>query len=313
MTSMSGIPPANSATETMGAWLRRESLRALKVGTLLLIAGLAVVYALDAAWPAFSSRWWRVNHQLTRAALEQHPLAHARNFGTHLGANEYGWGLLAWSTPFNVTAAQDELKLEFPEFLGVRNGTPIAKHSSALLRQNRVAAYVARYQVIEARRFARIYAPPDPFSPPDANAELGQVVTKIFGLPDAAIATVRRIVAGGMTSILLCSTVLALSAVALWQSRRPARRWLKLLVWPTLASTLVWIAIVAMSVGSVLGGKFTDNTSAIALLTALPFLFLAAKLPLRYAETLALTKPPAPAKWDGVERRKNREPTPPAA
>ena len=297
----------------MGAWLRRETRRALKVSALLFVAGLAFVYAIDAAWPGFSSRWWRVNHQLTHAALEQHPLAHARNFGTRLGANEYGWGLLAWSAPFNVTAAQEELKFEFPEFVGVRNGKPIAKRSSALLRQNRVAAYLARHQQIEARRFARIYAPPDAFSPPDANAELGQVVTKIFGLPDAAIHTVLLLVSGGIMSILLFSTMLALAAVALWEAHRPARRWLKLLVWPTLASALVWIAIVAMSVGSVLGGKFTDNTSAIALLTALPFLLLAAKLPLRYAETLALTKPPAPAKWDGVERRKNREPTPPAA
>ena len=306
---MSGTSPANSPTETMGVWLRRESARALKVSAVLLVAGLALVYALDAAWPDFSALWWRGNYQLTHTALEQHPLAHARNFGTRLGANEYGWGLLSWSEPFNVTAAQDDLKHDFPEFIGVKNGAPVALRSSALLRKNRVAAYLARYEQIESRRFTRIYAPPDPFSPPDANAELGQVVTKIFGLPDAAINTVHRIIADGMTSILLCSTMLAFAAVALWQAHRPARKSLKLLAWPTLASALIWVAIVAMSLGSVVAGAFTPNTSAISLLTALPFLLVGAKLPLRYAESLALKN--TPAKWDGVERRKNRAPEPP--
>ena len=309
---MNGTSPATGPTESFGAWLRREAVRALKVSALLLVAGLAFVYALDAMWPKFSDRWWRVNYQLTHTALEQHPLAIARNFGTRLGASEYGWGLLSWSLPFNVTEAQEDLQHDYPEFVGVRNGAPIVKRSSALRRQNRVAAYLARHQQIESRRFTRLYAPPDPFSPPDANAELGQVITKLLGLPDAAIHTVRQIVAGGIMSILLFSTVLALSAVALWRSHRPARRWLKLLVWPTLASALIWVAIVAMSLGSILGGTFTDNTSAIALLTALPFLFLAAKLPLRYAETLALAKPPTPAKWDGVDRRKNRGPATPS-
>ena len=307
---MNATSPASGPTETMGAWLRRESARALKISALLLAGGLALVYALDAARPDFSTLWWRGNYQLTHTAVEQHPLALARNFGTRLGESEYGWGLLSWSAPFNVTAAQAELKLEYPEFIGVRDGAPRALRSSALLRKNRVAAYLARHEQIEARRFQRIYAPPDPFSPPDANAELGQVVTKILGFPDAAINTVRRIVSGGTTSILLFSTVLAFSAVALWQSHRPARWWLKLLVWPTLASALVWVAIVAMSLGAVIGGAFTPSTSALSLLTALPFLLVCAKLPLRFSESLVLK--PAPAKWDGVERRKNRPPTPPA-
>lgn len=307
---MSGTSPANGPTETMGAWLRRESTRALKVSVLLLVAGLALVYALDAAWPDFSALWWRGNYQLTHTALEQHPLALARNFGTRLGVSEYGWGLLSWSEPFNVSSAQEKLKHDFPEFIGVKNGAALALRSSALLRKNRVAVYLARYQQIETRRFARIYAPPDPFSPPDANAELGQVVTKIFGLPDAAINTVRHIVVGGMTSILLFSTVLAFAAVALWESNRPARRWLKLLAWPTLASALIWVAIVAMSLGSVACGAFTENTSALSLLAGLPFLLVCAKLPLRYSESLVLKNPPA--KWDGVERRKNRTPISPA-
>lgn len=307
---MSSPDPAPGTNGTMGAWLRRETARALKVGALLLAGGLAVVYALDAAWPGFSALWWRANYQLTHTALEQHPLAHARTFGSRLGASEYGWGLLSWSAPFNVTEAQEELQHEFPEFLGVKNGQPSTRRSSALLRKNRVAAYLARYEQIESRRFQRIYAPPDPFSPPDANAELGQVITKIFGLGDAAIHTVRHIVAGGMTSILLFSTVLALSATALWQAHRPARRWLKFLVWPTLASALVWVAIGAMSIGAVAASAFTVNTAALSLLAALPFLLVCAKAPLRYSESLVLKTPPP--KWDGVERRKNRAPPPPA-
>jgi hypothetical protein len=307
MSSSAATPGQN---ETMGAWLRRETARAFKVGALLFAVGLGLVYLLDATWSGFSALWWRVNYQLAHTALEQHPLAHARNFGTRLGANEYGWGLLSWSEPFNVTAAQDDLKRDYPEFIGVKNGAPVALRSSALLRKNRVDAYLARYEQIESRRFKRIYSPPDPFSPPDANAELGQVVTKILGLPDAAINTVHRIVAGGMTSILLFSTVLALSGMALWQSHRPARKWLKFLVWPTLASALVWVAIVAMSLGAVIGGAFTANTSALSFVAALPFLFVCAKFPLRFSESLVLK--PAPAKWDGVERRKNRAPTPPA-
>lgn len=306
---MSSPAPTPGIDESVGAWLRRETARALKVSAVLLASGLAIVYALDAAWPGFSALWWRANYQLTHTALEQHPLAHARTFGTRLGASEYGWGLLSWFAPFNVTEAQDELQHEFPEFLGVKNDQPITRRSSALLRQNRVSAYLARFEQIESRRFKRIYAPPDPFSPPDANAELGQVITKIFGLPDAAIHTVRHIVAGGMASILLFSTMLALSATALWQAHRPARRGLKFLVWPALASALVWVAIFAMSVGAVVAGAFTVNTSVLSLLGALPFLLVCAKTPLRYSENLVLK--PAPAKWDGVERRKNRAPAPP--
>ena len=83
-----------------------------------------------------------------------------------------------------------------------------------------------------------------------------------------------------------------------------------MIVWPTLASALIWIAIVAMSIGSIVAGSFTVNTSAISLLTALPFLFLFAKMPLRFSESLAYSKPTT--KWDGVERRKGRQPTAPA-
>lgn len=306
---MNAPSPANAPAESTGSWFRRESVRALKIGAVLLGLGVTVVAALDAVRPDFSGLWWRANYQLTHTALEQHPLALARHFGTRLGATEYGWGLLSWAHPFNVSAAQEDLQHDYPEFIGVRGDSPIVRHNSALLRRNRVADYLARHQHIESRRFSRIYAPPDPFSPPDANAELGQVVTKIFGLPDAAIDTGRHIISGGMASILLFSTVLAFSAVALGQSHRPARWWLKLLVWPTLASALVWVAILAMSLGAVIGGAITPSTSALSLLAALPFLFIFAQLPLRFAEGLVFQN--RPAKWDGIERRKNRAPTPP--
>lgn len=314
---MSGTTPSSGPTAGFGAWLRQEAWRALQLGAVLLIAGLALVYALDAFWSDFSAPWQRVNYQLTHTALEQHPLALARTFGSRLGASEYGWGVLTWSEPFNVTAADEELRNRYPEFVGVRNGEVVSRHTSLLKRSDplkqevqakRAADYLARYRQIESHRFMRIYGSADVFSPPDANAELGQVVTKVLGLPDAAIHTVRHIVAGGIMSIMLFSTALAFSAVALWQSHRPARKWLKLLVWPTLASALIWIAIVAMSLGTLLGGAFSPNTSALALLAASPFLFLCAKIPLRFAESLALNRPPP--KWDGVERRKSRPPPP---
>jgi hypothetical protein len=136
------------------------------------------------------------------------------------------------------------------------------------------------------------------------------MVTKIFGVPDALIHTVGSIVTAGLSAILLFSTVLALSAVALWGSHRPARWWLKVLVWPTLASALIWLAIAVMSVSAAIFGGLTPNTSALALFTALPFLFLAAKLPLRYAESLVHVAPPQSARWDGIDRRKPRPPEP---
>lgn len=314
---MSGPTPAPGQTEKIGAWLRRESWRSLRLGALLLAGGLGLVYALDFLWPDWAAPWQRANYQLTHTALEQHPLALARTFGRRLGASEYGWGVLSWSEPGNITAASAELRNRYPEFVGVRDGAVVARHASLLKRGDpqrqeaqakRAEDYLARHQRIQSRRFARVYGRTDVFSPPDPNAELGQVATKIFGLPDAALHTVRHLVAGGFMSILLFSTVLAIAAVALGQSRRPARWWLKLVAWPALASALIWVAIVAMSLGALLGGAFTPNTSALALLAALPFLFLCAKLPLRLAEELVLKPKP----WDGVERRKPRPAAPPA-
>ncbi|MBI2516212.1 MAG: hypothetical protein HYV95_04790 [Opitutae bacterium] len=313
---MSDSTPSPGPAEKFGAWLRRESWHALKLGAGLLAAGLALVYTLDACWPGFSAPWQRMNYQLTHTALEQHPLALVRTFGTRLGASEYGWGVLAWAEPFNVTAAGAELRSRYPEFIGVRDGEVVTRHTSLLKRGDaqhqetqakRAADYLALYRQIESHRFMRVYGGTDVFSPPDANAELGQVVTKLLGLPDALLHTARHIVAGGIMSALLFCAVLAFAAVALWQSHRPARRGLKLLVWPVLASALVWLAIVAMSLGALLGGVFTPNTSALALLAAAPFLLLGAKVPLRLAEDLAFKPKP----WDGIERRKPR--APPAA
>lgn len=308
-------PPAATPAETFRVWLRRELLRALKVGAGLLAAGLLAVLALDAVWPGFNPRWRSVNYQLTHTALEQHPLALARTFGARLGGSEYGWGLFSWTAPFNASAAQEELRADYPDFIGVRDGAPVARRRSTARLQTRgpeasasaaarAADYLRRYEHIESRRFTRLYGQPDKFSPPDANAELGRVVTKLIGLPDAAFHVVRSIISGGIVAILLFSTVLAFAAVALAQAQRPARRWLKVLVWPWLASTLIWAAILVMSVATALFGGFTPDTSALALLAASPFLLLLAKLPLRYAESLVHKPKP----WDGIDRRKNRRP-----
>ena len=110
----------------------------------------------------------------------------------------------------------------------------------------------------------------------------------------------------GSAGVLLFATVLALSAVPLWRSRRPARGWLKFIVWPALASTLVWAAILIMAISAAVFGGVTSNTSALALLATLPLLFVLAKLPLHLAETLVNRTTSAP--WDGVDRRKPRPP-----
>ena len=251
---------------------------------------------------------------MTHVALEQHPLALARSFGNRLGESEYGWAPLSWSEPFNVTAAVEELSRTYPEFVEVRNGVPVARSTSLARRTGvrhpdsqvkRAAAYLARYQEIERHRFQRVYGQ-DLFSPPDANAELGQVGTKFFGLLDSAIHTCSLIVTGGVMSILLFSTVLAFSMVALWQAQRPTRRWLKLLVCPLLASTLIWVSIIVMSLGVMVAGAFTPNTAVLSFLASVPLMFLCAKAPLRLLDELLFKPKP----WDGVERRKNRAPAP---
>ncbi|MBA3849746.1 MAG: hypothetical protein C0502_07090 [Opitutus sp.] len=307
MSSAANPPPA----PTFRHWLRVELVRELKLGALFLAAGLGVVFAASRLSERFDAAWTRLNRQLTYVALEQHPVALLDTFATRLAHTEYGWGLFSWTEPCNVTAARGRLRADFPEFLGLdRHGAPIAVRSPLRKRapdhDARAAQFLERHRQLEARRFARLYPTENPLDLPDPTNRLARIVTKALGLPDAALHVVRTLVGGGVAGILLFSGVLALAAVALWQSRRPARRVLKLLLVPFLASALVWVAIGLMSVSAALFGAFTVNTSALAVLGGAPLLYLAAKAPLRLAEDLLFKPKP----WDGVERRKNRGPAP---
>lgn len=220
---------------------------------MLLAVGLITVVGLTAISPGFSSGWSAFNYQLSSVALDQHPLALARTYGSRLRESEYGWGPLSLATPFNVTAARQALRRDYPEVASVFNGVPQVPRGLALKDANpakyeeRLAAYMQRHNQIESGRFTRLYDRDDMFSPPNANVKLGLFVTKLVGLPDAFIYTVGTLFAGGPAGIILFSTVLALSAMPLWRSRRPARTWLKIIVWPTLASALVWVAILIMA------------------------------------------------------------------
>ncbi|MBI2497786.1 MAG: hypothetical protein HYV75_07710 [Opitutae bacterium] len=310
------VPP--DPKEIFRQWFRRELWLETRVALVFLAAGCTAVLGLDTLWSGFGPYWHRLNYQLTYVALEQHPVALIRTFANRLGDSEYGWGVFSFAEPMNVTSARERLRQDYREIYGVGpDGTPQFLRTSSLKRADpamqklRALGYRTRHQQIESHRFTRLYQPDDPFNPTDSGTKLARLITKIFGLPDAFIHTLRSIVATGLSGIILFSTVLALSAVALLQSHRPARWWLKLLVWPTLASALIWLAIAVMSLSAACFGGLTPNTSALALFTVLPFLFLAAKLPLRYAESLVHVTPPAkPAKWDGVERRKPRPPEP---
>lgn len=313
---MSQLPPPGR-NETFRQWLRRELWLEVRVALVLLAAGCTAVLGLDTLWPGFGPSWGRLNYQLTYVALEQHPVALIRIFANRLGESEYGWGVFSFAEPMNVTSARERLRQDFREIYGVGpDGTPQFLRTSTLKRADpatqklRSIGYLVRHQQIESRRFTRLYQPDDPFNPTDSGTKLARLITKVFGLPDAFIHTVRSIVASGLSGILLFSTVLGLAAAALLQSNRPARWWLKLLVWPTLASALIWLAIAVMSLAAAFFGGLTPNTSALALFAALPFLYLAAKIPLRYAESLVHVAPAKPAKWDGVDRRKPRPPEP---
>lgn len=308
-------PPPPEHKETFRQWFRRELWLETRVALVLLAAGCTAVLGLDTFWSGFAPSWSRLNYQLTYVALEQHPVALIRTFANRLGDSEYGWGLLSFSEPMNVTSARERLKLDYREIYGIgADGQPQFLRTSSLRRADpatqklRSLGYLTRHQQIESRRFTRLYQADDPFNPTDSGTKLARLITKVFGLPDAFFHTIGSIIASGVSGILLFSTVLALSAVALWQSHRPARWWLKVLVWPTLASALIWLAIAVMSISAAFFGSLTPNTSALALFAALPYLFLAAKFPLRYAESLVHA--PAPKKWDGIERRKPRPPEP---
>ncbi|MEI6106413.1 MAG: hypothetical protein WCR49_05305 [Opitutae bacterium] len=301
--------------DKFGVWLRRESWLTLKLSALALIVGLAVSQALLALSPAIAAGWDRLNYQLSVVALDQHPVALIRTFGARLQESEYGWTLLDAAAPFNVTQARKKLRSDYPEVASVTNGLPQVPRAAKLRSANpaaydaRLAAYLVRYNRIEAGRFTSLYQRDDLFTPPNANVKLGILITKLFGLPDAFLFTLGAILSAGFASVLLFTIVLALSGRALWRSRRPARTPLKLIVWPALASTLVWGAIIFMAVAAALFGGFTPNTSALALGAALPCLYLLAQMPLQLGESLML-KTPVSVKWDGIERRKPRGPAP---
>lgn len=312
---MSPIKSTGLSTEKFRPWLVRELGRALKHGLIFLIVGGALVWSLTAFSPAFAAGWTNFNYQLSGVALDQHPLALARSFATRLRESEYGWNPLGLAAPFNVTAARGTLRRDFPEVAGVADGVPQVpraarlRATNAALHEQRMADYLSRHHRIESGRFARLYDRDDLFSAPNANVKLGLFVTKVFGLPDALLFTAGTIVTNGLAGVMLFSAVLALTASPLWRSRRPARTWLKVIVWPALASTLIWAAILVMAASAALFGGLTPNTSALALCTALPLLHVFAKLPLHLAETL-VNPAPTPAKWDGIDRRKPRPPEP---
>jgi hypothetical protein len=310
---MSSMKSTGLSDEKFAPWLRRESLKALKLSAILLLSGILAGWALSVASPAVAEGWSSFNYRLSKTALDKHPLALARGFATRLLESEYGWKPTDWSAPFNVSVARQQLRHDYPEVASVINGEPQVPRAAALKKADpakydqRVAAYLVRYHDLESGRFKKLYERDDMFSPPNANVKLGLFATKGFGLPDAIFYTIGVVFSGGAAGVILFVVVLALSATPLWRSRRPARIWLKALVWPVLASTLIWGAIFFMALAAALFGGITPDTSAIALLAALPFLSVLAKLPLHLAETLVTR--PAPAKWDGIDRRKPRPPS----
>jgi hypothetical protein len=309
---MNPIKSTGISNEKFAPWLRRELARAFKLGLVLLIAGGALAWGLTAASSSFAAGWTNFNYRLSAVALDQHPVALVRTFATRLRESEYGWKPFSLAAPFNVTAARAALKRDYPEVTGVFDGAPLVPRGNRLRAANpagyeqRMAAYLERHRAIESGRFASLYDRDDMFSAPDANVKLGLFVTKVFGLFDGIFYTVGTIFAGA-PGIVLFGTVLALTAMPLWRSRRPARTWLKVFVWPGLASTLVWAAILVMAFAAAALGGLTPNTSALTLLAALPLLSVIAKLPLHLAETL-IAPPP---KWDGQDRRKPRPIVPP--
>jgi hypothetical protein len=308
---MSSIKSTGLSDEKFAPWLRRESVRALKFSLILLAVGSLVSWGVTSFSPAAANQWSAFNYQLSKVALDQHPLALARSFASRLHESEYGWKPMSLAAPFNVSVARQQLRRDYPEVASVVEGVPqvprgvALKNADAARYEQRLAAYLARYRQIESGRFTKLYDRDDMFSAPNANVQLGLFVTKLFGLLDALIYVYVIIFANGAAGVILFITVLALSAAPLWRSRRPARLWLKLLAWPMLASTLVWGAIFFMALAAAFFGELTPDTSALALLAALPFLSTLAKLPLHLAETLATM---SPSKWDGIDRRKPRPP-----
>jgi hypothetical protein len=312
---MSDAPsPTAAPASPFRHWLRGELLRELRLSAVFLALGLAVVTGASFAHPAFGHAWTRLNSQLTYAALEQHPTAIFDTFATRLTTHEYGWGIFSWSEPFNVTAAREQLRADFPEFVGVGpNGQPQLLRRASRQRPDSAAvsaranAYLARHEAIESRRFNRLHQTENPFEIDSPTQRLARVSTKLLGVPDAAFHVLRTIISSGVAGILLASGTLAVAAVALWSSPRPARHWLKVLLWPFVAAALGWVCIALMSIAAAFFGGFTSNTSGLALIAGAPLIYLAAKAPLRFFQELQLKPKP----WDGVDRR--RAPRPPVA
>lgn len=286
-----------AVSEDIRQWLRREARREARLGLLLLAIAFTVVFVLHLAWPGFAAHWERLNERLARTAVHQNPLALLDAFSSRLHDSEYGWRPLSWSAPFNVTVAREQLRAEYPEIIGVRDGAPVVPRADSLKRLDfarfsaRESAFIHRYLQIETYRFTWLYGEEDDYAVPDPSAALGQLATKLFGLPDALLFTLGGIVAAGPVSIILFSTMLALAGLALWQAPRPSRWWLKLLAWPPLASTLVWFAVLPMAIAAALLGRWSANTSVLVLVSALPLLLLSARLILRVAAHLLRQAP----------------------
>lgn len=304
---MSAAPVSPAAPSPFRAWLRQELIRELKLSAIFLAIGLTLVLLAPRVSDKFTAAWTRFNSQLTSVALTQHPTALLGTFSDRLSAHEYGWGLFSWTAPFNVTDARERLRADFPEFVGVdAEGRPVtlrgkgARRNDAANQEARAQEWLAQRAAIESHRFTRLYAEETPLDVPSATDRLARLTTKLLGLPDGLLHLLHTIVASGVAGILLASGTLGIAAAALWSSHRPARRWLKVLLCPVLASALGWVTIFCMSVAAALFGGITANTSALAVFACAPLIYLAAKAPLRLFEDLQLKPKP----WDGVERRR---------
>lgn len=279
------------------AWLRREAKREGKHALLFLAVAFTVVFVLHLFWAGFGAHWTRLNERLARTAVHQNPLALLDTFSSRLHDSEYGWRLLSWSAPFNVSVARDELRIEYPEIIAVRDGQTVVPREESLRRldvqrfNSRQADFLQRYLKIEQYRFTWLYGEEDNVAVPDQSSALGQLATKVIGLPDAVLFTFRGIIAAGPVSILVFSTLLALAGLALWEAPRPGRRWLKVLALPFLASTLVWLAVLPMAFVAAILSRWTPNTSALVFVAILPLLLLAARLALRVVAHLLRNVP----------------------
>ena len=237
------------------------------------------------------------------AALDEHPVALVRTFATRLRESEYGWAPLRLAAPFNVSAALESLRRDYPEVTGVSDGVPQVPRGARLRKANpslyeeRMAAYLQRYQQIPGR----------PLHQPLRSRRRvlrAQRQREARPLRDQGLRPARRVPPHDRRHPReRCARDrplrhrLALTAMPLWRSRRPARTWLKLIAWPTLASTLVWAAIFVMAVSAALFGGLTPNTSALALFASLPLLSMLASCRCTWPRP---SSPPRPRRANGT-------------